>query len=466
MRFNADFLSEKELDCLHAAIVKALTEIGVRFQHEEALNIFRENGASVTGDTVRIPESLLNRALQSVPDRFSLKGRTPEYDLEVGGGKPVLTASSGPVFARVGGVRRLATQEDFLNLLKLTETSPLVNMCNYIVVEPQDMPEERRKLYQVASALKYSHKPLIGITMGKGRTEECLSLLDRFYQDSGSGTHRAIGIISPISPLMYDEGMTTHIMGYARKNQPIMIAACSQPGATSPATLAGTLVIDAAEVLAGVTLSQLVKPGLPVIMGSTSAACDLRYVSPAIGSPETGLLTVAFKALCKRYNIPCRSGGALSDSKDTDMQAGIEGAMTMLPAILSGVDFILHACGTMDSFNTVCLEKFIIDEEICSAMLRMAAGFEINDDTLALDCISEVMSGEDFMTHDHTLDYFKTEMWRPALFSRENFSKWENAGAKILPERAAEMMRDRLSAFKFPQLTQEQEKLLEPYLKV
>jgi trimethylamine--corrinoid protein Co-methyltransferase len=463
MQFNADFLSQGELDTLHAAIVKTLAEIGVRFQHEEALDVFRKNGASVTGDTVRIPEALLDRALKTVPDRFVLKGRSPEYDLEVGGAKPVLASSSGPVFARVGGVRRPATREDFLDLLKLTETSSLVNICNYIVVEPQDMPEERRKLYQVASALKYSHKPLIGITMGKGRTKECLTLLDRFYQDSGSGIPRAIGIISPISPLVYDEGMTTHIFGYAQGNQPIMIAACSQPGATSPATLAGTLVIDTAEVLAGVTLSQLLKPGLPVIMGSTSAACDLRYVSPAIGSPETGLITVAFKALCKRYNIPCRSGGTLADSKDTDMQAGIEGAMAMLPAILSGVDFILHACGTMDSFNTVCLEKFVIDEEICSAMLRMAAGFEINDDTLALECIDEVGPGNNFMMHEHTLDHFKTEMWRPALFSRENFSAWKEAGSKTLPDRAAEMLRNRLAAFKFPQITKEQEKLLEPY---
>jgi trimethylamine--corrinoid protein Co-methyltransferase len=466
MQFNAGFLSERELDSLHAAVVKTLAEIGVRFQHEEALEVFRKNGASVTGDTVRIPESLLNRALKSVPGRFVLKGRSAEYDIEVGGGRPVLSASSGPVFARVGGVRRLATREDFLNLLKLTETSSLVNICNYIVVEPQDMPEERRKLYQVAGALKYSHKPLIGITMGKGRTGECLSLIDRFYQDGGSGTPRAIGIISPISPLVYDEGMTTHIFGYARGNQPIMIAACSQPGATSPVTLAGTLVIDTAEVLAGAALSQFIKPGLPVIMGSTSAACDLRYVSPAIGSPETALITVAFKALCKRYHIPCRSGGSLADSKDTDMQAGIESAMTLLPAFLSGVDFILHACGTMDSFNTVCLEKFIIDEESCSALLRMAAGFEINDDTLALDCIGEVGPGGNFMTHDHTLDYFKTEMWRPALFSRENFGKWEAAGSKILPERAAEMLRDRLAAFTFPPLTKEQEKLLEPYLDV
>jgi trimethylamine--corrinoid protein Co-methyltransferase len=243
-----------------------------------------------------------------------------------------------------------------------------------------------------------------------------------------------------------------------------MIAACSQPGATSPATLAGTLVIDTAEVLAGATLSQLLRPGLPVIMGSTSAACDLRYVSPAIGSPETGLITVAFKALCKRYRIPCRSGGTLTDSKDTDMQAGIEGAMAMLPAILSGVDFILHACGTMDSFNTVCLEKFIIDEEICSSMLRMAAGFAINDDTLALDCIGEVGPGNNFMMHDHTLDHFRTEMWRPALFSRENFSAWKEAGSKTLPERAAEMLRNRLAAFRLPRITREQEKLLEPYL--
>jgi trimethylamine--corrinoid protein Co-methyltransferase len=466
MKFKANFLSKQEIDLLHSAIVKTLSDTGVRFQNEKALDVFRNNGASVSGEIVRIPESLLNKALKTVPGQFLVKGKSERYDVLIGGPKPALAPASGPVFARVGGVRALATKEDFLGLLKLTESSSVINICNYIVVEPQDMPEDRRKLYQAACALKYSNKPLIGITMGKGRSAEFLKLIGDFYQDSGAGNLRTIGIISPISPLVYDGGMIDHIIDYARAGQPIMIAACSQPGATSPVTLAGTLVIDGAEVLAGVVLSQLLKPGLPVIMGSTSTSCDLRSVSPAIGSPETGLITVAFKALCKRYGIPCRSGGTLTDSKDTDMQAGIEGAMAMMPAILSGVDFVLHACGTMESFTTVCLEKFIIDEETTAAMLRMAEGFEFTGESLALDCIGEAGIGGDFLMQDHTLENFKSELFQPVLFSKEAFARWEEAGSKDLTQRASEKLQERLAAFQFPPIKAEQEKLLQKYFDI
>jgi trimethylamine--corrinoid protein Co-methyltransferase len=257
--------------------------------------------------------------------------------------------------------------------------------------------------------------------------------------------------------------MIDHIIDYAAAGQPLMIAACSQPGATSPVTLAGTLVVDGAQVLAGLVLTQLLAPGLPVIMGSTSTSCDLRSIAPSIGSPETGLITVAFKALCRRYGVPCRSGGTLTDSKDTDMQAGIEGAMAMMPAILSGVDFVLHACGTMESFTTVCLEKFIIDEETTSAMLRMQKGFEFDDETLAADCIKEVGIGGNFLTHDHTLDNFRSELFMPSLFSKESFPKWEEAGKKDLTQVAGERLKQRLAAYKFPSITETQEKLLQKY---
>lgn len=463
MRFSGSFLREEEVAALCQAVAKTLTEVGVQFQHEEALALFHGAGASVSGDRVRIPETLLQKTLATVPNAFIVKGKSAEYDCPVGKGTPVLAGASGPVFARSGGTRRLATTEDFINLLKLTETSKAVSICNYIIVEPQDMPEEKRKLFQVASALKYSHKPLIGITLGKGRTAESLQLIREFYGDGEAGPYRAIGIISPISPLAYDGGMASQLIEYAKNGQPVMIAACSQPGATSPVTPAGTLVIDTAEVLAGIVLAQIVKPGLPVIMGATSTACDLRYVSPAIGSPETGLFTLAFKSLCNHYHIPCRSGGSLTDAKVLDMQAGIEAAMTMLPAVLGDVDFILHACGVMDSFNTVCLEKFLIDEELAEAVLRMKRGFAIDAESLALAQIAETGPAGSFLMSEHTMEHCR-EGFMSTLFSREAYQNWLEGGSKDVEQRAAELLAKRLAAFRLPKLSGDQQKLLEKYL--
>ncbi len=462
MELKGRFLKEEELRALHQATLKVLSTVGVRFQSERAIEVFKQHGARVNGNMVFIDSALLDKALACAPESFFLSGRERENDVRVGGGTPAFASASGPVYVRQAGIKRLATTEDFTNLLKLTETSRVLKVANYIVVEPQDMPENKRKLFQVASALKHSKKPLIGITMGSGLSQKCLELVRDFY--GSLDEYRLIGIISPISPLVYDGHMLDHIFDYALHRQPLMFAACSQPGATSPATIAGTIVIDNAEVLAGIVLAQLIAPGLPVIYGSTSTACDLRYVAPAIGSPETGLITATISALSKYYKLPCRSGGSLTDSKLPDMQAGIESAMTMLPAIMSGVDFILQSCGILESFNTVCLEKFIIDEVTIESVMRMHRGYRIDPECLGLETIERLGPGGQFLAEEHTVQYYRSEIHTPALFSREGYEAWESKGSLGLEDRAAGECIRRLNAYVEPELTQRQKKIIEAYL--
>ena len=388
MAVSANFLSAQEIEKLHEATLTVLSKTGVRFGHERALEIFKKGGARVKGDQVFIDEHLLMKALQSAPRSFTLHGREKKDDIVIGAGRPVYAPASGPIFVKRGAEKRAATRRDFIDLLKLTQGSALLGVVNYIVVEPQDLELGRRKMFQVAAALKYSTKPLVGMTMGEGNTAQSLRLVRDFY--GGLEDYRLLGVISPISPLAYDRGMLDHVIEYARAGQPLMFASCTQPGFTGPATLAGTVVVDNAQQLAGIVFSQLCKEGLPVIYGSTSTSCDMRYASPAIGSPEASLLTIATAELAKYYGLPCRSGGALTDAKVPDMQAGLESMMAALSTALGGVDFILHACGILDSFNTVSFEKFIIDETTAAVVERFAGGFEIDEERLAVGEIGKV----------------------------------------------------------------------------
>lgn len=462
MKVKANFLKRCEVEKIHEASLYVLSKAGVKFQNEYAREVFQKHGAKVVENKVFISESLLNQALYSIPKSFVLYGREQGNNVTIGQGNPVLASASGPVYVRKGQVKYLAQDEDFINFIKLSETSEVLNVTNYIMVEPQDVMPEKRKLHQVAACLKFSAKPLIGITMGEGVTRQAFDLVKRFYGEWSE--NRLLGIISPISPLVYDQHMINHIIDYAKEDQPILIASCSLPGATSPVSVAGTLVIDNAEVLAGIVLSQLIKPGLPVIYGNTSTACDLRYAAPAIGSPETALVTMAVAELSDFYGIPCRSGGCLTDAKTADVQAGLESMMTIMPSFMCGVDFILQSCGILESFNTLSYEKFIIDEQILDMVKRLTQGFEINDHLLGLEVIEKLGPGANFMDNQHTADYFRQEQYIPKLLSREGFTQWQNNGSLTLEEKAGQIWEKRISEYRAPDISKEQLTLLEEYL--
>ena len=462
MAVSANFLSAQEIEKLHEATLTVLSKTGVRFGHERALEIFKKGGARVEGDQVFIDEHLLMKALQSAPRSFTLHGREKKDDVVIGAGRPVLAPASGPIFAKRGAEKRPATRGDYINLLKLSQGSTALGITNFGVVEPQDVDKKRLKLFQLASALKYTTKPLMGMARESAETVKCFQLLGDFYGGLREG--HLLGVISPLSPLTYDRGMLGHLLEYARAGQPLMFASCSQPGLTSPVTLAGTVVVDNAQQLAGIVLSQLCKEGLPVIYGSTSTSCDMRYVSPAIGSPETALVTMAAAGLAKLYGLPCRSGGALTDAKRPDMQAGLESMMVMMSTVLSGVDFILHAFGILDSFNTVSFEKFVIDEVTAAMVERLAAGFAVDEQRLATGLIDKVGSQGMYLPEDHTTQFYRSELFVPPLFSREGYLKWEEKGSQTLEERAAEVVSERLERYEVPPLSPEQERVLEEHL--
>jgi len=294
--------------------------------------------------------------------------------------------------------------------------------------------------------------------------EDCIHGMDMAQRFYGHEENAVIGLINVISPLKYDAAMLAAVNAYAQRRQPLLFACCSLPGATSPVTLAGTLAVNNAEVLAGIAYAQIRQPGLPVIYGNTTGSCDFRYVTPAIGAPETALFIQATAALARYYGIPSRTGGSLSDAKDFDWQAGSESVMTMMSTLMSGSHYILHSCGILDSFNTLCFEKYIMDEQNIQMLLHFTDRPPIEMPEEEFENIFEIGIGGQYLQSDHTMEHFRKELYAPRLFNRMSYEDWRAKGEPSAYANASAEVERRLSAYVVPESTSEQRAVLESYV--
>lgn len=459
MKVRSNFLDINEIEKIHSMTLKILSEVGVEIDCKEIVELFKKNGAKTDGNKVFIDEILFNKALSTVPKEFELYGR--RGSIKVGGDSKIIAPVSGPIMVMEGNQTRGNTADDFVKFQKLHHSSKVMDVINPNLIEPQDIDRENVRNYQMAVCLKYSDKPMIGFTTSSKASIDSINMTQEFYDHKDNVV---LGIISVISPLKYDDAMMEATQIFAEKNQPLMFACCSLPGATSPTTISGTIAVNNAEVLAGIIISQLLRPGLPVLYGNTTGSCDLRYVSPAIGTVETGLIIYAAAAMAAYYGIPCRTGGALSDAKAVDWQAGIESTVTMLPSLMSTSNFILQSCGVMDSFNIMSYEKFILDEQNIEMLLRMTKGFDVLDTEEEFDLIKNVGPGGQYLQEMHTAMNFRKEHYTAKLFNKAGYEMWQNAGAQSVLENASKEVQKRLEGHKYVENTEAQEKILKRYI--
>lgn len=457
--FNLD----NNVENIHKATVRILSEIGVKFGDERAIHIFEKNGAKVESDKVYITEDMLEKALSTTKKSFRIRGRDRNTYIEIGNGNTVFSPTYGPVFVKRDKECRLADKNDYVNFIKMSQSSDLINLVSPYVVTPSDIEAEKVQSFQQAVCLKYSDKPIMCISSNYKDSKDNIRMIKEFY-DSDDLEYVTIGLISSLTPLSYDEAMTGSIIAYAEENQPIIFGCGAMPGATSPVTLSGTIAMANAELLAGIVLSQLIKPGLPVVYANVSNSTDLRYVTPAIGAPETSLITMYSRAMSSRYGLPCRAGGALSDAKDVDIQAGIESTILLYPTILCGADIVLHSCGILDSFNIVSYEKFLIDQQTIKQIQRVTRGFTSTEDEISIDTIKSVGHNADYLMEMHTMKYARNEHSVPEFFNRQFYEIWEKEGCKTPAEIADEKVDKILKEYKIPELTDRQLEIVEEYL--
>jgi trimethylamine--corrinoid protein Co-methyltransferase len=429
-----------------------LQKVGIRFNNHEAVEIFKKNGFRVSGDVIFFKERHIQKALETAPASFKLFARNPEKDLTIGGDEFVFAPGYGaPFMLSTGGDKREALMEDYHNFCKLVQTSPFIDMNGFMMVQPSDLSPQTAHMDMLLSNILLSDKPFMGSPVSKKGAAECVEMASIVW--GAEKAHKSpvtISLINSLSPLAYSNEMAASLIELARNGQACIVAALVMAGVSGPITIAGTLAQQNAEVLAGVTLAQLVRPGAPVVYGSASAPTDMRTGSLSIGAPEVSEIVSCTAQIARYYGLPSRGGGGLTDSHIPDINAGVQSVMGLLAAVRAGINVILHAAGIQGSYMAMNYEKFLIDEEICGAIRKMVSPLQIDSETLLEDVVASVGIGGEHLSHLETLYRCHTEFFLPRLMRVREYNIWNNSGSMRADQTAAEELKKRLRIYEKP----------------
>jgi trimethylamine--corrinoid protein Co-methyltransferase len=446
---NFEILNDAALEIIEANAETVLAEIGVNFvDNPEALDRWRAAGAEIEGERVRIPRGLARKLCATAPSSFTQHARNPERNVVIGGKNLVLAPVYGPPFVRdAAGGRRYATMQDFQNFVKLGYMSKWLHHSGGTVCEPTDVPVNKRHLDMLLTHMLYSDKPFMGSVTEPSRAQDSIEMCEilfgkEFVQENTVMT----SLININSPLTFDSTMMGALEVFASNNQASIISPFIVGGAMAPVTVAGTLTQVLAEVLAGVAYSQLVCAGAPVIFGAFVTSIDMNSGAPTFGTPEAAHITYGAGQLARRLNLPYRSGGSFCGSKLPDAQAAYETANSLNMALLSGVNFMLHACGWLEGGLVSSYEKFVMDADQLGTLHHLAKGIIMDENGQGMDAIREVGPGGHYLGCQHTQDNFKSAFWRSDLFDYKPFETWDEEGARdtqaLATIRVAKMLND------------------------
>ena len=461
-------LSQEQMSKIHDASMEILRDTGVAFNENEALEIFRKSGFKVEDKKVYFEESQVAKALQTAPETFAVAARNPSKSVVIGGDDVVFVPGYGsPFIALPDGSQREATMADYDNFCKLVQTSKHINMNGFMMVEPSDVPAATAHLDMVFSSIVLCDKPFMGSPVSKQGARDSVEMAaiawggrDRFAA-AGPVT---VSLINSLAPLQYSEEMAGSLIELARANQACVVASLMMAGSSAPVKLGGLLALQNAEILAGIVLSQLVRPGAPVVYGSTSSAMDMKTGGLSIGCPELSLVISATAQIARFYKLPSRSGGGLTDAHITDGQAGVESTVALSTAVRNGINFILHAAGILGSYISMSFEKFILDEEVCGILKKLITPIEISDEAIDVSTMKAIGIGGQYLTHPKTYRLCRSEFYITDLMSRANQAHWKAEGSRRIEEAAADRLSQRLAAYEKPEIDPDMENELSAYV--
>ncbi|SLN18553.1 Trimethylamine methyltransferase (MTTB) [Pseudoruegeria aquimaris] len=464
---NLELLNEEALQIIEANAETVLEEIGVNFpENPEALERWRQAGAMVEGERVRLPKGLARKLCATAPGRFTQHARNPERNVEIGGRSLVLAPVYGPPFVRDEHGRRYATMEDFRKFVKLGYMSKWLHHSGGTVCEPTDVPVNKRHLDMLHAHMTLSDKPFMGSVTEPSRAQDSVEMCEILFGKEFVAENTVMtSLININSPLTFDNVMMGALEVYARSNQACIISPFIVGGAMAPVSVAGTLTQVLAEVLAGVAYSQLIRPGAPVIFGAFVTSIDMNSGAPTFGTPEASQILYGAGQLARRLGLPFRSGGGLCGSKLPDAQAAYESANTLNAALLGGVNFMLHACGWLEGGLVASFEKFVLDADQLGALHKMAAGVAMDENGQGMDALREVGPGGHYLGCAHTQANFKDAFWRTEVLDYKPFETWDEEGARDSRALASLRVQKLLDTYQQPALDPAIAEALEAYVR-
>ena len=407
---------ENAVKKIHENTLRLLSEIGIAFHDDDSLDILTRGGVRISGRRALFTEAQVMDALEKAGKSFTLHARNHAYDVDMNTESLYVTPGFGSaMIADVSGAVRTSTLDDFIKLSDIVTVSGVFSINGGILAQPCELPGDISAFAMIYTLLKRSDKALQGISADGRITRNTFGMLEIVFPDFAR-VPRILTMISPMSPMAVDKNAAETLRVCAQYNQPLIIAPGPMAGGTGPISLAGNISVANAEILGVNVLAQMISPGLPVIYGFAATTSDMRNMSVSNASP--GFLKQARYGamLAKRYGLPCRSGGGMSDAGGLTAQAGIESALGLFESFTEGANLVMHAAGSLHSFNTVCYEKFILDIETVERLRYYYSDLPVDEDALAFDAVSEVIeSGGQFMTSEHTLERCRIDPWQPTV---------------------------------------------------
>jgi trimethylamine--corrinoid protein Co-methyltransferase len=454
-----EVLGEEGLVIIENNAETILEEIGIEFRDDpEALDIWKQAGADVQGERVRIPKGFCREIIaQNAPSQFTQHARNENRNVIIGGNHTVLAPAYGCPFIRnLDEGRRYATIEDFRNFVKMAYMSPHLHHSGGTVCEPVDLPVNKRHFDMLYTHMRYSDKPFMGSVTASERAEDTVAmskiLFGDNYLDPISGEPKTIttSLINANSPMTFDATMLGALKVYARNNQACLISPFILAGAMSPVTVMGTATQALAEGLAGIAFAQLVKPGAPVVFGTFASSISMQSGAPTFGTPEPTLVLYVMAALSRRLGLPFRSGGCFDASKIADAQAGYESVNSLMPALYAGVNFVLHTAGWLEGGLVMGYEKFVMDCDQAGMAAVLLKGVDTSENGQAMDAIAEVGPGNHYLGCAHTKANFRSAFYRSPIADNNSFEQWKEDGELDLAQRANAHYKRQLEEYEMP----------------
>jgi len=443
-------LSDDQCEDIYLSALQVLERTGTRVYHDDALDLLRKAGCQISdGNLARIPSWLVKASLKTTPERITLAGRdrskriTLEYNKIYFG-----TGSDCPfVIDPYTDERRPYTVKDIYDAARIAEALPNIDFHMSLGLT-SDVPPKTYDRHQLLAMLQGTTKPLVLTAVDKaGLTDQYEMACEAVGGAAEFATAPLFVVyIEPSSPLSNSQTAVDKLLYSAETGIPAIYTPCPMGGGTAPATMAGLLAQGLAECLTGVVLAQLRKKGAAIVIGGVQSIVDMRTAVLSYGAPELSLLSAASTDITKWLRLPMFSTAGCSDAKTLDQQAGIESAISVAIAALSGANLI-HDVGYLESGLVGSFDMLVMSDEVISMVKHMLRGIVVDDEHLAAEVIHRVGPGGHFLADDHTLKHFRKQFWFPALLDRSRWADWEAAGRITLGQRVRQRVKDILKRF-------------------
>jgi trimethylamine---corrinoid protein Co-methyltransferase len=450
------YLTEEEVRAWHHESLNLLEDVGAKVGYEPALKLLKDAGCDVSAKDgiVRVPQHVVEKALALAPSRFVMGGRDPSWDVVVGGNN-VHTTGSGNcvnVIDLESGEFRPGTFRDLEEMVRLQDVLDNLEICQNPIT-PSDLPKNGLYVKAFEGMVKNTGKHLMNQAESAAEVRDHVDMLAAAVGSREEVLRRKL--VSFVccfkSPLIYGETNCEVLFECAKLGLPLLVETDPISGATAPVTLAGVLIQQNAELLFGITLAQLVRPGAPVLYTHAPTVMDMRSGDVSEGCPERCLYYIYCAQICRYYDIPSCGVSGTTDSKLNDIQSGLEKAATLLPTALAGYNLIYSSAGTINSVLATSLEGIVVDDELYGYVKRVLRGVDFSVETIqgSAQVIRKVAhTGKSFLTERHTKENLRKEHWAPSIADRRPYEIFASAGKKGMLEAAREKAKKILAGHK------------------